>query len=193
MAPWPWRIVRALGRGDWRSRLLAVAQIAVGVGAGLGIVAMVTRDPYALTAFAAAQGLLILGVVLFTVIAVFAQRALVLEEFAPGVTIFHEGEPGRYVYVLKAGTVEVARRRPDGGEEIVKRLGPGDHFGEMALLRHAPRNATVRTVTAVEVYKISPGQFVALYTALPELRTQFNALMETRLRVLEGRSVSPRR
>ena len=193
MVAWAWRVVPAFRRGDWRSHLLAVAQIAVGVGAGLGILAMVTRDPYALTAFAAAQGLLILGVVLFAVIAVFAQRALVLEEFPPGVTIFREGDPGRYVYVLKTGTVEVVRRQASGGEEIIKRLGPGDHFGEMALLRHAPRNATVRTVTPVEVFKISPGQFVALYTALPELRTQFNALMETRLRELEGRSGRPRR
>ncbi len=192
MAAWPWRIAPTLRRGDWRSRLLAVAQGAVGTGAALGVLAMGTRDPYALTAFAAAQGLLILGVVLFAVLALFAQRTFVLEEFEPGVTIFHEGEPGRYVYVLKTGAVEVVRRRADGTDDIVKRLGPGDHFGEMALLRHAPRNATVRTVTAVEVFKISPSQFVALYTALPELRHQFSALVETRLRELEGRSPGTR-
>src|SRR5262249_25947347 len=117
----------------------------------------------------------------------------VVEEFGPGVAIFREGEPGRYVYVLKTGMVEVARRRPDGTEEVIRRLEPGDHFGEMALLRHAPRSATVRTLTAVEVFKISPDQFVALSTARPELREQSNALMEPRLRGLAARPLGPPR
>jgi ATP-binding cassette subfamily B protein len=91
------------------------------------------------------------------------------------------------VYVIKSGTVEVLAKRPDGSENVINRLGAGDHFGEMALLRKAPRSATVRTVTPVQVYKMSPSNFMALYTSLPELRRSFNKVMETRLQEFEHR------
>ncbi|MFQ5944961.1 MAG: cyclic nucleotide-binding domain-containing protein, partial [Anaerolineae bacterium] len=133
-----------------------------------------------------AQGLIILGVVLFVVVAIFAQRTMVLEQFGPDQVIFHEGDEGRHVYVIKSGAVEVLLKRPDGSREVLNRLGPGDHFGEMALLRHAPRNATIRTATAAEVFKMTPSSFVALYTNLPGLRDHFNTVMEARLRELDS-------
>lgn len=80
-----------------------------------------------------------------------------LEEFGPGEVIFREGDQGRHVYVIKSGTVEVLVKRPDGSQEVIRRLGSGDHFGEMALLRKAPRSATVRTVTPVQVFKMAPA------------------------------------
>lgn len=183
-----WKAIPGVRRGDWRARLLAVAQIAAGLVATLALLAMLVRSPLLLLGFTAAQGIMVVGIVLFVVVAIFAQRTLVLEEFDAGEEIFREGDPGRHVYVIKAGTVEVLARQADGSQRVINRLGPGDHFGEMALLRSAPRTATVRTATPAEIFKVSPGNFVALYTNLPGVREHFNKSMDERLREFGRRS-----
>ncbi len=182
-----WRLPPVLGKGDWRSKLIAMSQIAIGLVAMLTALAMLTGNPLLLLGFTAAQGLILVGVALYIVVAIFAQRTMVLEEFGPGEVIFSEGDRGRHVYVIKSGTVEVLAKRPDGSQEVINRLGSGDHFGEMALLRRAPRSATVRTVTPVQVFKMSPSNFMALYTSLPGLRDHFQKVMQSRLREFELR------
>ena len=182
-----WRALPGLRAGDWRSRLIAVSQVLIGFVALLSILSMITLDPLLLLGFTAAQALILLGVVLFVVVAIFAQRTLVLEEFGPGEVIFRAGDHGLHVYVIKSGTVEVLAERPDGSQEVIRRLGSGDHFGEMALLQKAPRSATIRTVTPVEVFKMNPSNFMALYTSLPGLRDHFQKVMQSRLREFELR------
>ena len=180
-----WKVLSGGRRGDWRSRLILIAQIAVGLIAALAGLATLTSSPLLLLAFSFGQPLAIVGIVLFVIVAIFAQRTMVLEEFKPGEVIFREGDIGREVYVIKSGAIEVLMRQPDGSEQVIKRLGSGDHFGEMALLRRAPRNATVRATTAAEVFKVSAGNFMALYTSLPGFRDQFNKTMAVRLEELE--------
>lgn len=182
-----WKVVPGLRTGDWRSKLLAISQIAIALVALLGIVSMLTRQPIFLLGFATAQGLILVGVVLFVVVAVFAQRTLVEEEFDPGEVIFRQGDLGRDVYVIRSGTVEVLVKGPDGSEGVLRRLGPGECFGEMALLGKAPRSATIRTVTPVQVFKMSPSNFAALYTNLPGLKEHFDTVMKSRLGELESR------
>jgi cAMP-dependent protein kinase regulator len=115
---------------------------------------------------------------------------MVLENFAPGEVIFREGDPSRHAYVIRSGTAEVVAKRTDGSGEVIARLYPGDHFGELALLRDAPRTATIRTVTAVQVFKMSPGNFLALYFSLPGFRDNVSEIMKSRLNELEARSRS---
>ena len=182
-----WKVLPGLQRGDWRSRLITIAQIAIGFVALLSILGMLTRDPLLLLGFTAAQGLLLLGVVLFVVVAISSQRTMVSEEFGPGEVIFREGDPGRHVYVIRSGDVEVLTKRPDGSQEVIARLYPGDHFGELALLREAPRTATLRTVTAVQLFKMSPSNFLALYFSLPGFRDNVSEIMKSRLKELETR------
>jgi hypothetical protein len=179
-----WTVVPALARGDWRTKLLHVSQICVGSVALLGFLAFVLRVPLLILAFAAGMAVMLVGVVLFAVVAVFAQRSLVEEEFGAGEAIFEQGEVGRDVYVIKTGTVEVVRAGAGGAPATLKVLGPGDHFGEMALLGKAPRNATVRAVTEVRVFRMTAEKFGALYATLPGVREQFARAMETRLEEL---------
>ena len=57
------------------------------------------------------------------------------------------------------GEAEVTQRHPDGVEEVVNRVGPGEYFGEIGLLADAPRNATVRARTSVEAMAIDRATF----------------------------------
>ena len=70
-----------------------------------------------------------------------------------------ERGPGDEFYIIESGRVAVL----DDGQEI-RRLGPGDAFGEIALLRAVPRTATVRTVEDTELATLSGPQFVAAVT-----------------------------
>jgi CRP-like cAMP-binding protein len=171
----------SIARGDWRTKVLHLAQICVGSVALLGFLAFVLKWPLLILAFASAMGLIVVGVVLFAIVALFAQRTLVEEQFGAGETIFTQGDVGRHVYVIKTGNVEVVHTKPGGVSEVLKVLGPGDHFGEMALLGKAPRNSTIRTTSPVRVFKMSSGNFAALYTTLPGIREQFTKVMESRL------------
>ena len=73
---------------------------------------------------------------------------------APGDTLITQGEPGDAFYAIGAGQVDVTR---DGAP--VATLGPGDHFGEVALLTDAPRNATVTAHTAMRVFRLDRQGF----------------------------------
>jgi CRP-like cAMP-binding protein len=76
---------------------------------------------------------------------------------APGETVIAEGEVGDAFYAVGSGRLEVLQN----GESIGK-LGPGDYFGEIALLTDAPRTATVRASTPVRVFRLERAQFDSL-------------------------------
>jgi CRP/FNR family transcriptional regulator, cyclic AMP receptor protein len=172
-------------RGDWPARLLAAAQLVIGFVAMVGIAAAATLNPYLLLGFAAVQALIVVGIILFVIVAMLSQRAMMLEEFSAGQVIFRQGDPGSHVYVIKSGTVEVVTEKPDGSAEVADRLGPGDHFGDVALLRrNLPRRSTVRTVTEAHIFRISPGGFAQLYANLPEFREYLRQKEEPHLRRL---------
>jgi CRP-like cAMP-binding protein len=65
-------------------------------------------------------------------------------KYAPGETIFSEGEVGASLFVLASGEVEVVRRAPAGGEKVLAVLGAPTAFGEMSLIDREQRSATVR-------------------------------------------------
>jgi hypothetical protein len=80
-----------------------------------------------------------------------------------GTPLIREGEPGDRYYVLVSGSVVVTR---DGRE--VNRLGPGDGFGEVALLHTYRRTATVTALEDLEVLAVDRGPFVLTVTGHPE-------------------------
>lgn len=181
-------ILPGIKSGDWRSKLIGLAQFCAGFVALLSLLAMTMKAPLLLVGFTLLQWLLLVGIVLFAVVAIFSQRTMVLEQYGTGEIIIREGEEGRYVYVIKSGTVEVLRKGPDHTDQVIANLQPGDHFGEIALIKKMPRTATIRTTSAVQVYKMNPNSFVTLYTHLPGFRDHFKKVMESRLQELEFRS-----
>jgi CRP-like cAMP-binding protein len=66
---------------------------------------------------------------------------LFLKEYEESEVIFAEGDLGMAVYIVIEGSVTIAKRS-DGGEVVLARIGPGGHFGELALIDHSPRFAS---------------------------------------------------
>src|ERR1043166_547439 len=61
--------------------------------------------------------------------------------YAKDEVIYLKGDPGTAFYVIASGKVKIALTSPDGKELIIRRLGPGDFHGELALLDDQPRSA----------------------------------------------------
>jgi len=76
-----------------------------------------------------------------------------------GDIIFWEGDKGRDFYFIQSGQLAVIRARPGKGQQVIARLGPGDSFGEEALLSNRDRNATIRCVTQTTLLRLSRQQF----------------------------------
>ncbi|HET7039974.1 MAG TPA: FAD-dependent oxidoreductase [Gemmatimonadales bacterium] len=83
------------------------------------------------------------------------------EHYETGQEIVRQGEFGQQLYLIWKGEVEVLRRTGEG-VEVLARLGPGEHFGEMAVFQNVRRTATVRAVTAVEVIAVGGQEARAL-------------------------------
>ena len=89
--------------------------------------------------------------------------------FGAGETIVREGELSGRFYVITAGEVEVLQL-VQGEEQVIRKLGPGDHFGEIAALGDRRRTATVRTLTQTSVLSLARQDFAALVEHLPALQ-----------------------
>jgi CRP-like cAMP-binding protein len=76
--------------------------------------------------------------------------------------ILRQGDAGDYYYLLREGHCSVARKGPDGKVGVVNQLGPGDQFGEEALISDAPRNATVVMKTDGQLMRLAKQDFLAL-------------------------------
>ena len=118
-------------------------------------------------------------------VAVFAPLSLVAKEriashlvqvdVAPGDVVIRMGEAGDRFYVVGDGalTIEVGSRRASAG--------PGDFFGEIALLRDVPRTATVRADTAARLYALERDDFLAIVTGNSLAHTEADAVAAERL------------
>jgi NADH dehydrogenase len=104
------------------------------------------------------------------------------EHFEPDEAIFHEGDRGDWLYIVLDGEVDVLQSVPGRGEVPLRRLGPGDCFGEIALVSDRPRTATVRSLTPVNVLAVDREAFQSLFSSLPPLRGFFEQLIDSRRR-----------
>ena len=68
-------------------------------------------------------------------------------ELSRGSSVFHEGDQGDQLYFIVSGKIKLGRSTPDGRENLLAVLGPGEIFGEMALFNPTPRTATATAVS----------------------------------------------
>jgi hypothetical protein len=102
--------------------------------------------------------------------------------------VFAKGDPGDGFYVIESGRVAVL----DDGREI-RRMGPGEAFGEIALLRSVPRTATVRAVEDTELATLSGPDFLAAVTGSSAPSSAAEAVVSDYLTHDEQRHADPPR
>jgi CRP-like cAMP-binding protein len=102
--------------------------------------------------------------------------------YAPGETIAEEGESGRTFVVIESGEVTVTVH----GQEVGK-LGPGDAFGEMALIDKSARSATVKADTEVHGYQLPVWSFRPVVESHPEMAWALLESLAGRVRTAESR------
>ena len=95
----------------------------------------------------------------------------------PGTTIVKQGDPGDRFYIIAEGQVDV-----DVEGQRSATLGPGDHFGEIALLRDVPRTATVTAATPVVLYALEREDFLSAVTSHAPSAQAAEAIIGARLR-----------
>jgi CRP-like cAMP-binding protein/Flp pilus assembly protein TadD len=97
-----------------------------------------------------------------------ANRLKVID-FQPGQIVFHMGEMGDTFYIIETGEVEVLAPDVKGLPSVLNRLGRGDFFGEIALLRAVPRTATIRVVSPARLLVLSRQDFTDVLARYPSV------------------------
>ena len=90
---------------------------------------------------------------------------LVERRFEAGATVVAEGEPGRSMYIVRSGEITVSKRRGSGRVIDISQLGPGDFFGEMALIEIQNRSATLTANGAIALYELTARNLYTFYKA----------------------------
>jgi CRP/FNR family transcriptional regulator, cyclic AMP receptor protein len=112
-----------------------------------------------------------------------------VKEVGAGVRLVSEGTTGFSFFVISEGTAAVTV-----GDEDVASLGPGDFFGEMALVSPGRRTATVTTVSPARVLVLVGDDFRRLQADYPVVAAKIEGAVQTRLDQLDAsRTTSPRR
>jgi CRP/FNR family transcriptional regulator, cyclic AMP receptor protein len=101
-----------------------------------------------------------------------------------GRILVSEGSTGSEFFVIIEGQSAVSRK----GRKLAT-LGPGDAFGELALLDKAPRNATVTAISPMEIVVLGQREFGGLIDEVPGFARKLLAGMARRLREADAKSV----
>ncbi len=108
---------------------------------------------------------------------------MVERHFAPGDFIFHEGDPGQVMYLVKSGQVRIFVNGLDGSETSVILIGqPGEMFGELAVVDGLPRSATAVALDETTLYTLSREDFRHHMRRCPQFSLNFMQELSLRLR-----------
>jgi thioredoxin reductase (NADPH) len=100
--------------------------------------------------------------------------------FAPGDVVVKEGDPADRFYMVIKGEAEASHREADGSQVVLNRFGPGDYFGEGGLLNDAPRTATVRAKTSLELMALDRDTFANLMKSSQTTEAEVKRVAEER-------------
>jgi CRP/FNR family cyclic AMP-dependent transcriptional regulator len=98
----------------------------------------------------------------------------------PGEVLFREGEAGQHMFVLQSGAVRITKDGK-GGEKTLAILGPGEFFGEMAILNAKPRNATATVEGSARVLVIDARTFEQMVIGNAEIAVRLIKKLSRRL------------
>ena len=84
-----------------------------------------------------------------------------------GEALFREGDPGNEMYFIRSGTVVISKLVTGRVEQVLRRMEPGDFFGEMSLFDQLPRSATVQAETAASLLSLNGADLERLTELSP--------------------------
>jgi CRP/FNR family transcriptional regulator, cyclic AMP receptor protein len=90
------------------------------------------------------------------------------KEIPNGTVVFREGEPGKEMFVIQSGRVAISKKVRDV-EKVLAVLGPGEFFGEMAIISNKPRSASAIVEDAARLLVIDPRTFEAMIRGNSEI------------------------
>jgi len=99
-----------------------------------------------------------------------------------GELLFRKGDPGRSMYMILEGRIQIYMESSDGQAAVLRVLESGQFLGEMALLDGGVRSANALTLTPCEVFVLERASFLNLITIYPELLTRLLSGLTERLR-----------
>ena len=114
-------------------------------------------------------------------------RVAVPRSFPAGVRVFHEGDHSDACYIVREGSFRVTREHSDGRAITLATLGPGDIFGELAMLDGEVRSASVEALEDGELLALPAGDVRGLLARHPEITVKLVAALVRRLRAANER------
>jgi CRP/FNR family transcriptional regulator len=102
--------------------------------------------------------------------------------FEGGTRVFHEGDQSDSCYIVRSGDLRVTREHTDGRAIALATLGPGDMFGELAMLDGHTRSASVEAVTDSQLLALAAPDMRRLLSANPSITVKIVAELTRRLR-----------
>jgi CRP/FNR family transcriptional regulator, cyclic AMP receptor protein len=105
--------------------------------------------------------------------------------FTHGEVVFHEGDPGDALHLIEKGRFAIRVSTPLGERATLAIRGPGELFGEMALITSAPRSATVAALEPAETYSIGQADFEELRRAHPGVNSILVSVLANAVRRMD--------
>jgi CRP/FNR family cyclic AMP-dependent transcriptional regulator len=109
-------------------------------------------------------------------------RVAVPRSYPKGVRVFHEGDRSDACYIVRNGDLRVTREHPDGRAIALATLGPGDIFGELAMLDGEARSASVEALTECQLLALPAGDVRRLLQGSSEITVKLIVALTRRLR-----------
>lgn len=117
------------------------------------------------------------------------RASCVERQHAADFQIFKEGDPGDGIYIIAHGQVQISALVGEGDRRVLGRLGPGEFFGEMAVLDDEPRSASATTEQNTLLYFIPRESMLALLEQSPRLAVRLVREFSLRMREFNRRYV----
>ena len=110
------------------------------------------------------------------------RRSMTEVRLARGKVLFSEGDPGDRLYVVTQGKIKLGRTSPDGRDNLLAVLGPGEMFGELSLFDPGPRTATATAITATTLSGLGHDDLQPWLHDRPEVAGRLLGALARRLR-----------
>jgi CRP/FNR family transcriptional regulator/CRP/FNR family cyclic AMP-dependent transcriptional regulator len=104
--------------------------------------------------------------------------------FRRGEVVFHQGDAGDALHIVETGRLKVIVYGESGSETVLSILGPGESFGELALIDGEPRSATVQALEPAQTVSVRRDEFLALLRTHPETNERLLVALVAKIRQL---------